>query len=255
MPQTANAILVDDEANNTIYLQSLIEKYFDQITVIGIANNSLDATELIKTLKPHLVFLDIEMPGISGFELLKNLQPIHFEVLFVTAFNHYALQAFEVNAIGYITKPIAEEKFKQTVEAALKRIQEKNVNQSLMQLIEQSMHQHSELKIALPTLHGLKFVMQHDIIYCESSGNYTQFYMQGNKNILVSRQLGEYEKLLPNEQFIRIHDKYIINQQYIVEYIKGTGGEIQLENGTVLPVSVRKKEDLLQRFEKWIKRK
>ncbi len=253
--KTIKTILIDDESNNNIYFQGLLNQHFVEIDVSAIADNATDGIILVKELEPQLIFLDVEMPGITGFELLQQLQPINFEVVFVTAYNHYAVQAFEVNAIGYITKPIAVDKFKQTVQAAINRIKEKNINKNLLQILEQSQHLHNENKIALPTLCGLVFVKQNDIIYCESSGNYTQFYLKDNKKILVSRQLGEYEKLLPEMQFIRIHDKHIINLQYIAEYIKGNGGEIKLDDGKSLPVAARRKDELLHRFNKWLKRK
>ena len=248
-------VLIDDEVNNTIYLQGLLQEHFTEVDIAGAATNAIDGVALLKELQPQLVFLDVEMPGTTGFELLQEMQPIHFEVVFVTAYNHYALQAFEVNAIGYLTKPIAVDRFKQTVQTAINRIKEKNINQGLQQILEQSHQQTSEVKIPLATQNGLIFIKQNDIMYCESSGNYTQFNLACNKQILVSRQLGEYEKLLPETQFIRIHDKHIINLQYLAEYIKGSGGEVKLDNGKTIPVASRKKEELLNRFEKWLRRK
>ena len=248
-------VLIDDEVNNTIYLQGLLQEHFTEVDIAGAATNAVDGETLLKELQPQLVFLDVEMPGTTGFELLQKMQPLHFEVVFVTAYNHYALQAFEVNAIGYLTKPIAVDRFKQTVQTAINRIKEKNINQGLQQILEQSHQQTSEVKIPLATQNGLVFIKQNDIMYCESSGNYTQFYLASNKQILVSRQLGEYEKLLPETQFIRIHDKHIINLQYLAEYIKGSGGEVKLDNGKIIPVATRRKEELLHRFEKWLRRK
>ncbi len=248
-------VLIDDEQNNSIYLKGLLKEHFAAVDIVGVATNASDGEILVRKLQPQLVFLDVEMPGITGFELLQKMQPIIFEVIFVTAYNHYALQAFEVNAVGYLTKPIAVQSFKQTVQAVINRIKEKNINQGLLQILEQSQLQNSDTKIPLATQNSLVFVKQNDIVYCESSGNYTQFYLTNNKQILVSRQLGEYEKLLPETQFIRIHDKHIINLQYLAEYIKGNGGEVKLDNGKTLPVATRRKEELLNRFEKWLRRK
>jgi two-component system LytT family response regulator len=252
---TITCLLIDDEENNIIYLEGLLNKYFPNLHVIGKASNAPKAIELIKRLNPQLLFLDIEMPTLNGFDLLKQVQTIVFETIFVTAYNHYAIQAFEVNAIGYITKPIAEEKFMYTVKNAISRIDDKSTNYNLIQILSSIKQEPQNNSIPLPTLHGLVFVKQSEIIYCESQGNYTNFYLDGNRKIVVSRQLGEYEKILPENLFIRIHDKYIINQTFIVEYVKGIGGEIKLVNGIILPVAVRKKDALLQRFEKWLKRK
>jgi two-component system, LytTR family, response regulator len=202
-----------------------------------------------------LVFLDIEMPHLSGFDFLKKLEPVNFEVIFVTAYSNYAIQAFEYNATGYITKPINSEKLVAAVNTAAKRIEDKNINKNLFSLLEQNSRQATPDKIPLSTSNGLVFVKLTDIMYCESSGNYTSFYLSDDKKIMVSRQLGEYEKLLPEVNFIRIHDKYIINLTYIKEYIKGSGGEVILENDKEIPVATRRKEEFLARFEKWIKRK
>jgi two-component system LytT family response regulator len=210
---------------------------------------------LIDELQPQLVFLDVEMPHMNGFDLLKKLEPVNFETIFVTAYSHYAVEAFEHHATGYITKPINTEKLVAAVNTAIKRIEEKNINRNLFSILEQNTRQAAPDKIPLSTSNGLIFVKLADILYCESSGNYTIFYLCSDKKIMVSRQLGEYEKLLPETNFTRIHDKYIINLSYIKEYIKGSGGDVVLENGKELPVASRRKEDFMSRFEKWIKRK
>lgn len=153
-----------------------------------------------------------------------------------------------------MSKPVASEKLKLAVERALVRIQEKNSNENIFSLIEQKIKQQEETKMALSTMSGLLFVTKTDIIYCESQGNYTTFYMNDGKKIMVSRQLGEYEKLLNDTFFVRIHDKYIINLKYVTEYIKGRGGEVKLNTNLTLPVSINRKETLLARFDKWLKR-
>ena len=216
---------------------------------------------LIDELQPQLVFLDVEMPHLNGFDLLKKLEPVSFETIFVTAYSHYAVEAFEHHATGYITKPINADKLIAAVSTATKRIEEKNINKNLFSFLEKNTQAAAPDKIPLSTSNGLVFVKLADILYCESSGNYTNFFLcndahqSATKKIMVSRQLGEYEKLLPETNFTRIHDKYIINLSFIKEYIKGSGGDVVLENGKELPVASRRKEEFLARFEKWIKRK
>ncbi len=250
-----HCILIDDEAQNLKLLQQMLEMHCKQVKVLGKTTVAQDGLAMIEELKPELVFLDVEMPHMNGFDLLKKLEPLSFEVIFVTAYSHYAIEAFEHHATGYITKPVNTEKLAAAVNAAIKRIEEKKVNRNLFTLLEQNARQPAPDKIPLSTSNGLLFVRIADIVYCESSGNYTHFYMNDEKKIVVSRQLGEYEKLLPENTFTRIHDKYIINLAFIKEYIKGSGGEVLLENGKELPVASRRKEDFLARFEKWIKRK
>jgi two-component system, LytTR family, response regulator len=248
-----NAIIIDDEPQNIKLLKNMLAMHCEQVNIVTTETDAKAGILAIKSEAPQLVFLDVEMPALNGFDVLKLLAPINFEVIFVTAFSHYAIEAFEHNAVGYVTKPINSEKLVAAVKAAEKKINSAEAGQAVSQTVEQLVNAND--KIPLSTTNGLIFVKLDDIMYCESSGNYTNFFMQDAKKIMVSRQLGEYEKLLPEANFCRVHDKYIVNLKYIKEYIKGTGGELILDNGAGLPVSTRRKEDFLARFEKWLRKK
>jgi two-component system, LytTR family, response regulator len=250
-----NCVIIDDEAKNIKLLQNMLAMHCPSLKILATDTDAKKGLVIIEELQPQLVFLDIEMPHLSGFDFLKKLEPVNFEVIFVTAYSNYAIQAFECNATGYVTKPINSEKLVAAVNIAEKRIEEKNINKNLFSILEQNTRQSTPDKIPLSTSNGLVFVKLTDIMYCESSGNYTSFFLNDDKKIMVSRQLGEYERLLPEVNFIRIHDKYIINLTYIKEYIKGSGGEVILENDKEIPVATRRKEDFMARFEKWIKRR
>jgi len=250
-----NCIIIDDEAKNIKLLQNMLQLHYPSIKILATDTSAKNGLLLIEELQPQLVLLDIEMPHLNGFDLLKKLEPVNFEVIFVTAFSNYAVEAFEHRATGYVTKPINAEKLVAAVNNASKRIEEKNINKNLFSLIEQNTRQTAPDKIPLSTSNGLVFVKLSDIMYCESSGNYTNFFLSDGKKIMVSRQLGEYEKLLSETSFFRIHDKYIIQLSYIKEYLKGSGGSIVLENGQEIPVATRRKDEFLARFEKWIRRK
>jgi two-component system LytT family response regulator len=248
-------MLIDDEPNNLELLYALITKHFPQLQIVESSGNPVTAIKQMDELEPQLVFLDVEMPGMTGFEVLKKLEPVNFEVIFVTAYTHYAVQAFEANAIGYLTKPVAVDKFIEVTNRAIQKIQQQQQNKNLFSLLENHMQQNQQQqKIPLPSQTGMQFVPQQEIIFLESSGNYTKFYLLNKKEILISRQLGEYEKLLPVSDFLRIHDKYLVNVQQITEYIKGSGGQVVMLNGYTLPVAVRRKDELLSRFDKWLKR-
>jgi two-component system, LytTR family, response regulator len=248
------AIIIDDEEQNIKLLKNMLQMHCDNVEVIGAFMEAKAGIMAIKKEQPQLLFLDVEMPTLNGFDVLKLLEPINFEVIFVTAFSHYAVEAFEHNAIGYVTKPINSEKLVAAVKAAERKISSAEFGaSSLIHTVDQ-LTQASD-KIPLSTTNGLVFVKLEDVMYCESSGNYTNFFMQDAKKIMVSRQLGEYEKLLPEANFCRVHDKYIVNLKYIKEYLKGTGGELILDNGAGLPVSTRRKEDFMARFEKWLRKK
>ena len=253
--KNVKTILVDDEANNLMFLQVLIKENCTQLDIVHTSDNAEQALTAINEIKPQLVFMDIDMPGMTGFELLKKLEPLSFEVIFVTAYNQYAMEAFDYNAVAYITKPIVTQKLIHAVEKAVAKIEEKRYTENIFSLLENVQHKNQNDKIALPTMQGLQFVKLNEICYCESSGNYTNFFFTNNTKIMVSRQLGEYEKLLPAEMFVRIHDQHIINLTCIHEYVKGSGGEVILENGTRLNVASRRKDELLSRFEKWLRKK
>ncbi len=252
--KNVKTILVDDELNNLNFLQALIKENCASLEIIETASNANDGLLMIQELQPQLVFMDIDMPGMTGFEVLKKVEPLSFEVIFVTAYNQYAMDAFEFNAVAYITKPIVTEKLIAAVEKACIRIEEKKYTQHIFSLLENVQQKNGSDKIALPTMQGLQFVKLAQICYAESSGNYTNFHLIDNTKIMVSRQLGEYEKLLPTDMFVRIHDKHIINLTCIQEYIKGSGGEVVLENGTRITVAARRKDELLSRFEKWLRK-
>jgi two-component system LytT family response regulator len=250
-----SCIIIDDEANNIRLLANMLEVYCPSVKIIASNTDAKNGLLSIEELQPQLLFLDIEMPHLNGFDLLKKLWPVNFETIFVTAYAHYAIEAFEYHAYGYLTKPINAEKLIAAVNNATIRIEEKNVNKNLFSLLEQNNRHDTTDKIPLSTNNGLVFVKLADIMYCESSGNYTNFFLCNDSKIMVSRQLGEYEKLLPETNFIRIHDKFIIQLTYLKEYIKGSGGEVVLDNGKEIPLATRRKEEFLSRFEKWLKRK
>ena len=188
-----SCIIMDDESRNVQLLKKLMAAYCPQVQVLATESDAAKGLAMIKELQPQLLFLDIEMPHINGFEMLKQLEPVNFEVIFVTAYSHYAVEAFEHHAIGYLTKPINTEKLVAAVNAAAERIEQKAFSKNLFSLIESSTKPVAATaqKIPLSTTNGLVFVKLADIMYCESNGNYTSFFLVNeSKPILVSRQLG-----------------------------------------------------------------
>jgi two-component system, LytTR family, response regulator len=248
--------IADDELPNIKLLHKMIEKYCSGLKPAGYSTKPENAVKEIKALKPQLLFLDIEMPGLNGFGLLKQIEPLDCEVIFVTAYGHHAIHAFEYNATGYLTKPLAAPKLTAAVSKAVGRIEKREVNKNIFSLLEKSISTKQEdERIVLSTQKGLIFINEKEILYCESKGNYTTFFTINDRQILVSRQIGEFEDLLPVANFMRIHDRFIVNLRHIKEYIRSDGGELLLENGMRLPVAVRRKEEFVSRFEKWFRRK
>ncbi len=240
------AIIIDDEAKGRLALREKLLTYCPQINIVAEAANGQDALVLIEKYKPHLIFLDIEMPKMNGFEMLNALPEKNFHVIFTTAYDHYAIKAIKYAAFDYLLKPIDIEELKTAVE----KIDTKQNNQTKKQveLLQQNMqHPKRQLnKLAIPTLEGLLFVDINDIIHLEANSNYTYIYLVNKTKITASKTLKEFEELLPDDIFFRTHHSHLINLNYIKRYIKGDGGQIELQNGTYVDVSRRKKEEFLK---------
>jgi len=243
------AVIVDDEPNNIDTLHQLLVKYCPQVTIAGTADSVTKAKEVITGIKPDLVFLDIEMPYGNAFELLNSLPLIEFEIIFVTAFGNYAIEAIKFSALDYLLKPVNIKELQAGVQKAAERIQFKNISQKLANLFYNLNNTKPSLqKIALPTLDGLIFVNVKDLVWLEARGSYTCVYLCTQQRIMVSRTLKEFEDVLPEDNFSRIHQSYVINHNFIRKYNRGRGGTIEMEDGTVIEVSMRKKDEFLAKF-------
>jgi two-component system, LytTR family, response regulator len=243
------AVIIDDEPKNVKILRSMLTEFCPQVIITGDADNARTGYELIVSQKPNLVFLDIEMPYGNGFDLLNQLTPASFEVIFVSAFDKYLLQAFKYAALDFLLKPVNIDELKAAVLNAEKRIQKQAVNQHLSLLLDNFRKPSVALqKIAIPTTEGFDFIFVNEIIRCEAQGAYTEIYIKDSKKILVSKPLKDYESLLPEDIFFRIHNSHLINLNFIKKYNKGRGGFVELDDGAIIEVAVRRKEDFLKRF-------
>ena len=243
------SIIVDDELLVAKNLEILLGKYCPEVTVIGMAHSANDAEKLIRSLEPDLIFLDVEMPYGNGFDLLKRFTELRFGVIFVTAFDHYAIKAIKYSAIDYLLKPIDIDDLVAAVQKAQMQMKTKNLNQSLDMLLSNlSQPSAKPQMLSLPTMDGMMFVNIGDILYCKSEGNYTAFYLTNGQNPLVTRQIGSYEELLPEPLFCRVHRQYIINVNKVSKYIKGRGGYVVMSDGKVIDVAARKKDDFLNAY-------
>ncbi|MNV45563.1 Transcriptional regulatory protein YehT [compost metagenome] len=245
-----NALIIDDQEINCLLLHGLLEHFFPNNIKPHATSNAEEALELVSKIKPDLLFLDISMPEMNGFELLHQIRQRHqTEVIFVTAYNEFALNAFEHQALGYITKPVVSEKFVQTVNRAIEWISQKK-NATLLESLKQvAVPNSNDKKITLTSQKGLTFVEPANILYCESSGNYTTFFLTNREQIVVSKQIGSFEKKLEIHSIIRVHDRYLVNLQHVTTYLRGSGGSLVLNSGKEIPVSVRRKTELMAFFE------
>jgi two-component system LytT family response regulator len=245
------AIIVDDEQHCIDALQTMLQKKCPGVQVIGWAKSVKDAKEMIDELQPDLVFLDVEMPYQNGFELLKLFEKVHFDVIFTTAYEQYALKAIKFNALDYLLKPFSVKE----LQDALEKCKEKKLNRpkdqgiSPMEVFLQNMKtiQQTHKKIALPTINGLVFMPVQNIVRCESTGNYTRIFFTDKKNLMVSRPLKEFEELLSDVDFFRVHNSHLINMQQMQSYIQGEGGFALMSDGTQVEVSRRRKAEFLKK--------
>lgn len=243
-----NAILIDDEAILLNGLQIMLGQLCPQVNIVAGCTSADDAKIKIKQLQPQLLFLDINMPGKSGFDLLNEIDITNIEIVFITAHNSYALQAFKYSAIDYILKPVDEEELVEAVKKACKKIEDKhwkNGLESLLHNIKISTRP-QEMKLCLPSVAGFEVIDIKDIILCVAEGAYTNFILTGNKKITTSRPLLDYEQLLQDNSFIRVHKSNLINVNHVKQYIRGEGGSVILSNGMEIEVSRRKKEHFIE---------
>jgi two-component system, LytTR family, response regulator len=245
---TLKAVIIDDEQHSTDVLKNLLATYCPMVQVAGTADHAEAGKKLIAAHNPEVVFLDIEMPFGTGFDMLDGLDQRGLNIIFVTAYDNYALKAIKYYAMDYLLKPVDIDELKQ----AVKRVMEKKDQQhdslpvSLLKAYLDKGVDNS--KIALPMADGLQFVNRDEIVRCEACGNYTRIYLVQNRAYLVTRTLGEYEELLSPYNFLRIHHAHLINLDHIEKYVRGEGGYVIMSDGAVVDISRRKKQDFLNKF-------
>ncbi len=235
------AIIIDDELKGRIALRQKIADYCPDVEVVGEAATGEEGLEAIRRLEPKLVFLDIEMPGMDGFEMLRGIEQKNFHLIFTTAYDQYALKAFRFAAFDYLLKPVDIEELRQAVSRIMQEAQ--NQTQQKIQALEDNLRAGTVLsKIAVPSGNGLFFYNLSDIVYLEAQSNYTLIHFLAEPKLLASRTLKEFEELLPGDHFFRAHHSFIINLHYIKRYIRGDGGQIEMQNGKFIDLARRKKE-------------
>ena len=239
------AIIIDDEQKGRIALSQKLFDYCKDVQLIGEAENGEEGIKLIEKLKPDIVFLDIEMPHMNGFDMLLRLPQKDFDLIFTTAYDQYAIKAIKYAAFDYLLKPIDIEELKLAV-AKSNDSQNRNTKKKL-EVLDQNLHGRTNLsRIAISSNDGLLFFNIADIVRLEASHNYTYIYFKNHPKLLASRTLKDFEELLPTEIYFRTHHSHLINLNYIKRYIKGDGGQIEMQDGTYIDVSRRKKEEFLK---------
>ena len=249
------AILIDDEPRGLTSLQKLLELNCPEVNVLQCCSGADEAKNAIAALHPDLVFLDIAMPGKNGFELLQELPAIDFEIIFVTAHDNFTSQALHLSAVDYLLKPVDDDLLVEAVKRAARKIGDKSGKQQIDTFLHNMVQSGTaqKMKLCIPSMKGFQVVDIRDIIYCEASSNYTNFYFTNRSLICASKPIHEYETLLEDAGFVRIHKSYVVNLEHITEYLRGEGGSVLLTGGQEIEVSRRKKEVLMQRMKEHFK--
>ena len=248
MPEKIKAILIDDELSSLQNLEQKLEEFCKSVQVVATAQKPEEALLLIKHHKPDLLFLDIEMPRMSGFRMLEELGDFDSEIIFTTAYNHYAIDAMRISAFDYLIKPISIQDLQNAVNRLLD-IRNRQTRERLHILKDSVTDKKTQdNKIAVPTNEGLEFVLIRNIVRIESSANYSKMYLLNRQPLLVTRLLKDFEDILLPYRFFRVHNSHLVNLQYINKYIRGEGGQVVMENGDVVDVSRRKKDEFLSLF-------
>lgn len=237
------SIIIDDEPNNVENLQIIIGSQCPEVEVAATALNATDGIAAIKAHKPDLVFLDIQMPGASGFDVLKDFTPVNFEVIFITAYDQYGIQAIKFSALDYLLKPINITEFKLAITKAKDKIIAKKKDHNIENLLEYiKAGQRDSPKIALPTLNEILYIKISTIIRCKADNNYTTFYLDNGESILVCKTLKEFAEILQPHQFIRTHQSHLVNLQFVKSYLKEDGGTLLLNEKTRIPIARQNRE-------------
>jgi two-component system LytT family response regulator len=240
-------LIIDNEVNLRTAIRVLLEAFCSEITSIETADGVKSGLAKISSYKPDILLLDVEMEDGTGFDLMRQVPDPSFQLIFVTAHNQYAIEAFKFSAIDYLLKPIDPDALQKGIHKAIGNIRSNNLHRQVQILLEQlSGVKSKEHKIVLKDIDNTWFVKVSDILYCEAEGTYTRFYLSGEAPILVSKNLKEYEDILEPLGFIRTHHSYLANADKIKSYIKTDGGALLLEGGFSIPVSQRKKDVVLQ---------
>ncbi|WP_229365700.1 LytR/AlgR family response regulator transcription factor [Fibrisoma montanum] len=256
------ALIIDDEPDNVRLLALQLARHCPQVELLGQFTDSTEGLRAIQTLRPGLVFLDIEMPMMNGFQLLERVGEINFHIVFVTAYDQYAVRAFRFSALDYLLKPIDTVDLIATVRRAETTAR---INPQQLELMRQyyppagwpqagwppgaaGTPPPTRGRIALPHASGMVFVDTKQIVYCEADSNYTRFHLEGGEQYIVAKTLGDVQEVFETRDFLRVHRQYMVNLEHIQKLVKGEGTYLLLTNGVSIPVARQQKDRLMERF-------
>ena len=249
MPTPINAVIIDDEKHCIETLRYELQTHCPWVKITGTATSGLAGIKLINDMQPELIFLDIEMRGMNGFEMLQEMGEIKAEVIFVTAFDQYALQAFRCAATDYLLKPVISAQLIEAVNRVTGENSDTTVNKARLEALLYNLRDGIRSpRVALSAGRNIDFVEASKIMYCKAESNYTTVVLMDGKKYTLSKTLGDVETMMDYPDFFRVHQSFLINFGHMVTYMRDDGGMAVMRDGTHVPISKRRKEDFLQRM-------
>jgi two-component system, LytTR family, response regulator len=244
MSNQITTVIIDDEKGARDSLRAMLQMYCEGVVILGEADTVESGRKLIQQVQPDLIFLDVEMSPGTGFDLIQHFDSLKADIIFTTAHGHYAITAIKLSALDYLLKPVDREEL---ISAVKKHQQKKRqMPTEVLELLKMHLDPKKEAeRLVISSLQGFEIIKVEDIMYCEGERNYTTFHLHGREPLLASKTLKEYEMLLPTRSFIRVHQKYLVNINFVRKYIKGRGGNLVMINGQTIEVSQNKKQLLL----------
>ena len=244
---TLRTIIIDDEPDSVKLLQLQLSQHCPHVELVGMYTSSVKALQNIEALKPDLLFLDIEMPVMNGFEMLEKILHLNFSIVFVTAYNQFALKAFRFNALDFLVKPIDSKELTEAVAKAEKHIKP---TASQLMMLQKQLRGEPVTKIAIPAQHGVTFIDLNEIVYSEASNNYSKLVLTDGRHFLISKTLKDVQEVLEEEHFLRVHRQYIINLNHVKQFNRNEG-ILTMTNGENIPVARNQKERLVEKY-RWL---
>lgn len=246
MDTKITAAIVDDEQANRENLLRMIGTHCPHIRVTAICSSVMEAQAVLSETKPDILFLDIRLGNYTGFSILESLPDIPFEVIFVTAYDNYAIQAIRFSALDYLLKPVDPAELVHAVDKATQIILRKQENKRMQNLLENARTLDKQKKIALSVADKIEFVEINSIIRCESESNYTTFYLKSGEKLIVSKTLKDFDELLTPCNFLRVHQSHLINLDEIKSFVKSDGGYIRMKDGSSISISRQRRNYVME---------
>jgi two-component system LytT family response regulator len=245
-------IVIDDEPDAVDFITSIVGEYCPGLEIKGKAHNVKEGVQVIKDIKPELVFLDVEMPNGTGFDLLTHFPDKDFDVIFITAFNHYAIKAIKFSAVDYILKPININEFIEAVNRVVhKRLTNSSFSNDNFEALLENIRTASPTRLVIPTSDGREYLNPKDILRIEADRSYSWFYITDKRKILVSKHLKEFQDLLSDRNFFRPHNSHLINLDFVKKYVRHDGGYIEMTDGSHIPISRTRKDLFLAHMSRY----